>query len=199
MTISVITPTWQRHDLLIGRCLPSVRDQTIEVEHLVVSDGPDPELREKLDGTGVRFVELDSHYEGPNCGTWAINHGCEISTGEYLTVIDDDNALRPEHCQLLAEALDANPEADFAFSQIFRHGIGDVIGTNPPHHGGIDGNALMWRRATQEKYGYWPAPCPHTPDWLLVSRWIGDGARYVFVPQVTVDYFYHPGAISWRG
>lgn len=199
MKISVITPTWQRHDLLIERCLPSVQAQTVDVEHVVVCDGPDPLLRDRIAATSVLYTELHQHPDPPNCGTFAINRGCEISTGDYLTVLDDDNAFRPDHCELLAAALDANPEADFVFSQILRHGIGDIIGTDPPFHGGIDGNALMWRRATHEKFGAWPAPCGRSPDWLLVSNWILSGARWNFVPRVTVDYYYWPGAISWRG
>ena len=59
-TVSVITPTWQRHDLLLNRCVPSVAAQDHPaVEHVIVSDGPDPDLRGKLAGLpGVRFEEL---------------------------------------------------------------------------------------------------------------------------------------------
>jgi len=47
--VSVITPTWQRHDLLLSRTVPSVQAQRYpSVEHIIVSDGPDPELKDKL-------------------------------------------------------------------------------------------------------------------------------------------------------
>ena len=43
--VSVITPTWLRHDWLLHRCMPSVQGQTYpHIEHIIVSDGPDPEL-----------------------------------------------------------------------------------------------------------------------------------------------------------
>ena len=45
--VSVITPTWQRHALLLDRCIPSVAAQDYpNVDHVVVSDGPDPALAE---------------------------------------------------------------------------------------------------------------------------------------------------------
>ena len=48
-TVSVVTPTWQRHDLLMDRCIPSVAAQDYpDVEHVICSDGPDPDLAERL-------------------------------------------------------------------------------------------------------------------------------------------------------
>lgn len=47
--VSVITPTWNRHDLLLTRCLPSVQAQDYPaVEHVIISDGPDEDLRDFL-------------------------------------------------------------------------------------------------------------------------------------------------------
>jgi hypothetical protein len=43
--VTIVTPTWQRHDLLLNRAIPSVQAQGYPgVEHLVISDGPDPPL-----------------------------------------------------------------------------------------------------------------------------------------------------------
>ena len=104
----------------------------------------------------------------------------------------------PEHCALLAAALDEY-DADFAYSQIFRHGIGDVIGVDPPYAGQIDANALMWRAGTMQRFGAYPTDTPHLADWRMVEAWMRNGARWVHVPTVTVDYYYHPGSTVWRG
>ena len=193
MKISVITPTWQRHDLLIDRCIPSVAAQTVPVEHVVVSDGPDPVLAGLLAGLDVVYAEVAEHHtEGTNVGGWARNRGLEVATGRYIAYVDDDNALRPEHVQVLAGALDANPDADFAYSRMFRHGLGDEIGAEPPEHGRVDSSILMQRADTHLKFGWWPAPSEYHIDWQLVHAWILAGARWVFVPQVTVDYHYTP-------
>ena len=48
--VSVITPTWQRADLLVNRCIPSVQAQDYPVvEHIIVSDGPDQLLRDYME------------------------------------------------------------------------------------------------------------------------------------------------------
>ena len=191
MKISVITPTWQRHSLLLERCIPSVAAQTIAVEHVISSDGPDPELRSLLAGMDVVYVEQAEHSDDPcNYGARARNRGLEAATGDLIAYVDDDNALRPHHVAVLAEALRTHPWADFAYSQMFRHGLGDIIGSNPPVHGTVDSSILMHRREGPERFGMWPVPAPYEVDWIFVQSWLERGASYVFVPELTVDYYY---------
>lgn len=193
MTVTVITPTWQRHELLLERCIPSVAAQTMAVEHIVVSDGPDPELREILDRRGgVTFAELHEHVDDPlDLGCRARNVGLELARGDLVAYLDDDNAYRPNHVEVLAAAM-ADPGVDFAYSQMIRHGIGDTIGQQPPMYGGIDTSLIMHRRNGPERFGRWPDPSPGGAviDWLFVNAWLEAGARWAFVPEVTVDYFY---------
>ena len=65
MKVSVITPTWQRAELLTTRCIPSVAAQTVLVEHVVVSDGPDPALKELLTDCDVVYAEVAEHANDP--------------------------------------------------------------------------------------------------------------------------------------
>ena len=193
MKISVITSTWQRHVLLRERCIPSVAAQTVPVEHVVVSDGPDPELRDLLAGVDVVYAEVDIHHEDEvNVGGWARNRGLEVADGDLIAYLDDDNAFRPHHVETLAKALEATPWADFAYSKMFRHGIGDEIGGDPPQHGRVDSSILMQRRDTHLNFGWWPAPSQYHIDWQLVHAWVLAGAQWVFVPEVTVDYYCRP-------
>jgi glycosyltransferase involved in cell wall biosynthesis len=191
MNITVVTPTWQRHDILINRCLPSVAAQTVPVEHIVVSDGPDPVLRELLASTDVVYVEVDEHHtEGVNVGGWARNRGLEFASGDLIAYLDDDNVFRPNHVELLAKALTEHSDRDFAYSQMFRHGLGDVIGTEPPAYGCIDSSIIMHRADTHKKFGLWPAPSEYHIDWQVIEAWLLGGATWVFVPEVTVDYYF---------
>lgn len=193
MKISVITPTWQRHDLLIERCIPSVAAQTVPVEHVIVSDGPDPELRELLVGLDVVYAEVDQHYDDPiKVGARARNRGLEVATGDLIAYLDDDNAFRPQHVERLASALEAHPDRDFAYSRMFRHGLGDEVGDEPPQHGRVDSSIIMQRADTHLKYSWWPVPSKYEVDWQLVHSWVLGGATWVFVPEVTVDYYYQP-------
>lgn len=191
MKITVVTPTWQRHALLTTRCIPSVAAQTVPVEHVVVSDGPDPALQALLADADVVYVEVDQHHDHPtNVGGWARNRGLEVATGDLIAYLDDDNAYRPHHIAALAAALHTDPGADFAYSRMFRHGIGDIIGSTPPRHGTIDSSLIMHRRDTPNRFGRWPAPSGYSIDWELVQAWLAGGAKWVHVPDITVDYYH---------
>lgn len=193
--ISVITPTWRRGITLLGRCVPSVRAQTWpDVEHVIVSDGPDPDLAADLAGQPVVFDQLDSHVDGTvDYGSRARNRALQLATGDLIAYLDDDNAFRPQHLATLAGALLANPDVDFAYSQMLTT-AGNVIGAARPQYGGIDTSIIMHRAGLPERAGGWPLPedlafDPHAPDWGAVSRWLLAGARWIHVPEITVDYW----------
>lgn len=190
MKISVISPTWQRHEILLQRCIPSVAAQTVPVEHVVVSDGPDQELRDLLANQAVVYAEVDQHYEDPiNVGARARNRGLEVATGDLIAYLDDDNAFRPQHVERLSAAL-RNSDRDFAYSRMFRHGLEDEIGAEPPEHGQVDSSTLMHRANTHLKFGLWPVPSIYSVDWQLIEAWLAAGATWIFLPEITVDYYY---------
>ena len=193
MKISIITPTWMRHELLLNRCIPSVAAQTVPVEHIIVSDGPDPELRELLHGMDVVYGEVDQHHDDPiKVGSRARNHGLDMASGDLIGYLDDDNAFRPHHAELLRKALDAYPDRDFAYSRMFRHGLNDEVGAEPPQYGTIDSSIIMQRADTHLRFGWWPVPSEYAVDWQLVESWLKAGAIWLFVPEVTVDYYMRP-------
>jgi glycosyltransferase involved in cell wall biosynthesis len=192
--ISVITPTWQRHDMLLGRCIPSVQAQGYpDTEHIIVSDGPDPELREILGQPWLRgwrslwYDELPEHDPEPHYGHHCRARGLEIATGDYIAYCDDDDALRPLHCSLLAQALDANPGAGFALSLMVSHGPhGDaVIGAGAPAAGNVGTPMIAHRRSVLET-----ATWDHAgqfEDWDLAWAWMRAGIGYVQVDCKTAD------------
>lgn len=194
--VSVVTPTWYRHDLLLTRCIPSVQAQDYaRVEHVIVSDGPDPELAAKLaadvDETArgcLRYSELPEHRLGPNYGSFARREGVARAAGEYVTYNDDDDALTPEHCRLMAAALDAAPGAGFAVSRMRSHshnGIVTVIGWGPLACGNVGTPMIMHRRWVLD-HGMWGPPS-RTEDWDVVHKWLQAGIGYVNVDAETSD------------
>jgi glycosyltransferase involved in cell wall biosynthesis len=212
--VSVITPTWHRHDLLINRAMPSVQAQTYRnIEHIIVSDGPDPALARLLMTEYMRAVYLDAVPErfpvtGPvmmehnhpvmfaqlpdHTGEWGSRsrlHGIELARGELIAYIDDDDALRPEHVELLVAALIANPKAGLAYSRMASYGAGTgnvtVIGTEMLAPCGI-GTPMMVHRRSLLDLATWGPP-DSMEDWKLVEKWLAHGVEYVFVPQTTVD------------
>lgn len=198
--VSVITPTWNRHEKLLNRCIPSVQSQTYrKVEHVIVSDGTDRDLLYKIEelseGTAfyhpVRFVELDGDHPGFNrYGSLARLAGIENSGGALIAYIDDDDALRPEHCAKLAAVLADDDRLEWAFSQMASHsnsGLFTHIGAypGPPFCGQIGTPMIMHRRETL-RYGTW-GPAGSMEDWELVQRWLTAGLLYGRVHEPTVD------------
>jgi glycosyltransferase involved in cell wall biosynthesis len=196
-SVSVVTPTWQRHDLLLGRCIPSVKAQDYPVlEHIVVSDGPDPELLQKLprtlkDAGNLWYEELPEHDPEAQWGHYARLHGLDLAKGDYIAYLDDDNSWHSYHVRLLVAALEETG-ADFAYPLMAVHGRGEyVIGTDPPAEGQIDTSMIVHRRELLEVATWRWHPGIPTIDWDLVSRWMAAGATWTRVPHVTADYYFH--------
>lgn len=193
--VTVITPTWKRHDLLLERCIPSVQAQGYLpwLEHLIISDGPDPELREKLarpwlnGWRGLWYGELPAHGPEPHYGHACRAWGLEVAGGEYFTYLDDDDAFRPEHCHMLAKALDENPDCGFAVSRMVSHGPGgsSVIGHGPLACGNVGTPMIMHRKSVLE-HGTWDH-AGQFEDWDLVLSWINAGVKHVRVDAETSD------------
>lgn len=192
--ITVITPTWQRHEMLLEKCIPSVQAQGYPLtEHLVISDGPDPELAKMLAQPWVSgwkevwYRELPEHDPEQHYGHHARRYGLELATGDYITYCDDDDALRPMHCQLLAAALDASPGAGFAVSRMMSHQPhGEfAIGHGPVACGNVGTPMIMHRRELAE-IATWDH-AGQFEDWDLVLAWLNAGIEYVRVDEETSD------------
>lgn len=202
--VSVVTSTWQRREQLFNRCIPSVQAQTYpNVEHVIVSDGPDPELAKLLKNQqGQRhpawYYELPEHDPAPHWGALVRRAGTEYASGELIAYLDDDDAYRPDHVKLLARALADDPKADWAYSHMASHrpeGSIAEIGWDAPSCGSIGTPMICHRRSALEA-GTW-GPSTGFEDWDLVNRWIHAGLQYVKVDEVTIDVwpslFFGPG------
>jgi glycosyltransferase involved in cell wall biosynthesis len=196
--VSVVTPTWGRHDLLLQRAIPSVAAQDYDgpTEHIVVSDGPDPELLRKLPRTlkgagNLWYEELAEHNPDAQWGHYARLHGIDLAKGEYIAYLDDDNSWHPGHLRLLVAALE-DTGADFAYPLMAVHGRGEyVIGTSPPACGQIDTSMIVHRRELLDVATWRWYPGIPTIDWDLVERWMAAGATWTRVSAVTCDYYFH--------
>lgn len=192
-TVSVITPTWDRHQLLRERCIPSVQGQVYggRIEHVIVSDGPEPDLF--LPGGRYVYDALPEHQDVVHWGVLPRRRGLELATGEVIAYLDDDNAYRPRHLELLVEALERTG-ADFAYGRMQCHRLtrrgcrpSHVLGSAPPALGAIDTSLLVHRRELLQRESWNVAG--YASDWDLVDRWLEAGARWVHVPDITLDYY----------
>jgi glycosyltransferase involved in cell wall biosynthesis len=98
VTVSIVTPTYNRPVLLMNRCIPSIIAQTDpDWECHVVGDGTDEETcRYMADMCRIdprfRFTNLD-HVGGEwgTIGLVALNHGLDTAKGDWISVLADDD------------------------------------------------------------------------------------------------------------
>lgn len=119
MRIAVVIPSWNNPDD-VERCLRSLAEQTFRVfEVVVVDDGSDPTISEfpiSHFQFPIRTIR-QTHAGAPA----ARNRGARESESEFLIFLDADIALQPHALERLVAALDAHPNASFAYSG-FRFG-----------------------------------------------------------------------------
>jgi len=116
--ISVIIPAYQHASTLV-RCLESVFAQTFPAfEIIVVDDGSTDGSTDVLKPYENRVHVLRQANQGGNV---ARNVGFALAQGERVIFCDADVVMKPTMLARLSAALDADPEASYAYSG-FRYG-----------------------------------------------------------------------------
>ena len=199
--LTVVTPTWQRAELL-AETVEHIRAQTYRpLEHLVISDGPDPAVRALVAAergypdVAIRCVELARNWSGlmpASFGIAPLTVGYLAARGEYIAPwCDDERALAPDHLERLVDLLEATG-ADFAYPRvrIWRNGDPDgpetaVIGTDPPAYCQI--THYVFRASCLWRFGL-PAWGTHPVDWSLIDQWMRAGATWAMLDDVTFSH-----------
>lgn len=190
MDLTVITATCRRHAQLAS-CLSQFRNQSLgdlRCEHLVVSDGIDPEARWLADEFGARYVERPE--PGGQWGSLARDLGIREARGQYVCFWDDDNLYHPH-----------------AIATLYATAFGDDIGVVQTHYrcrtrlgqitiprrwsgtfqpGDVDTMCVCLRRnlAARETWEQQPPPRRPTTDWHWLHRLERYQPTIRFVPQV---------------
>ena len=104
MRITVITPTTGRDTLT--RAVNSVIDQTIEVEHLLVADGPEASTRNPSFYSSVHRLILP---ENVGANGW-YGHRVYASVpllvnADYVLFLDEDNWFEPNHVETMVNKI----------------------------------------------------------------------------------------------
>ena len=185
--VSIVTPTMPgREDLLLDRCIPSVRAQKwLSIEHVIVSDR-NPSLAEKMaDHPGVRFVQInetwrDGHADHcPGALPWRV--GSLLALGEYVGFVGDDDELLPDHVTRHVAAMTEH-DLHFTISAVqFRvHGQDRfLVGDDTLAVGHVDSDGIMCR-AEALRTATWQLGVD-APDALLPHDWAAAGLRWMFI------------------
>ena len=123
MSISVVIPTFNRFKYLLN-AIESVRNQTYKpTQIIVVNDGStQPEYYSHNFGDDVTLIHLSKNsnkiFGEKSPGGIQRNLGVEISTGEYISFLDDDDYWLPTKLEKQLKAMKDN-DSDFSCTESF--------------------------------------------------------------------------------
>ena len=203
--VSVIIPTFRRAKEVRVAAESALAQTWAHLEVLVVSDGPDAETRQAIEGLDdrLRYIELPENV-GP---AEARNAGVDASHGEWLTFLDDDDLMLPGKVE--AEMRIADPEQPWRMVScrtLYRRGhredawparpiaegedIADYILLRPSllgRPGVIPIQTLLVHRSIVERVPFTTHADHEDWAWLL-EAWHLAGARVVFAWEPLVVY-----------
>ena len=164
--VSVVTGTYNRHELLL-EAIENVRQQTYRpLEHVIVADGPDHELNDiiTLDqqndalvtGVPITFQQLGFHSSSlltDSISAAPFMVAQLLARGEYqMWLADDERMLVDDHIEQLVDLLELY-DCDFAYPKVEMTWPDSdrrtVIGTNPPRNGQV--THMLYRRDALDK------------------------------------------------
>lgn len=194
--VSVVTGTWKRHDLLI-EAIQNVRTQTYpNIEHVIVSDGPDRELRDLVAYVAMQrtdvpivFQELGrqwSEFLGDSVSAAPYKVAQFLARGEYqMWFADDERMLVPDYIERMVRTLEETG-CDFAYSKVRMWWAGkspeaawDMGGPRP-----MNGNITSaFYRADLLKHRMFELHVGSGTDWDQIAAWMQAGAKWAYIEE----------------
>jgi glycosyltransferase involved in cell wall biosynthesis len=126
----------------------------------------------------------------------ALRAGTAAATAPYVFILNSDDLVEPRALASLADALDADPDADFAFGWIHFFGDVDFVARQPAWNPWILLHANRWaisslyRRDALDAVGGVPEGTAYE-DWDLLLGFAEQDRRGVLVPRVVLHYRQH--------
>ena len=204
--VSVLTPTWNRAELLTTRTLPSLIAQTYDHwEAVVVGDACTDDTAERIAALGdprIRFENLATRgvYPEDPLKRWMVagcvpaNRALELARGEWLAYLDDDDVLLEDHLErLLRHARATGAEFVYGAGEFQRSASEWLrIGRLPPHPGHVMHSSVLYRsylRFLRYDHEAWKEGIG--TDSLLWGRMERLGVRFAFLDDVVLRLLVH--------
>lgn len=200
--ISVIITTFNRVEKL-KRAVESVLNQSYtDFELIIVDDHSTDGTKdycESLKDERVKYIRRNKNFGND---TRPKNQGAKASKGEYICYLDDDNAFRVDHLQVLINEIQKDERIDVVYGDRV---IVDDTGENPSRLGFtadysdtllmsrnfIDTSDALMKREALFGVGGWDERYKKYVDWNLWVRMAKAGKQFKRVPIVITDYHIH--------
>jgi len=200
--ISVVLPTYN-HLKFLPKAVESVLAQTYDdFELIIVNDGSADGTREYLDSLQDRRIRV-IHQENKRLPE-ALNTGFRAARGELLTWVSSDNYCAPIFLEAFVAALDAYPDAGFAYSSHAWIDENDQItgiceDQDVSYHrllaSGVGVTSFMYRRLCQQRVGLYDPALEGAEDWDMWLR-ILEQFQPVYVPDILGYYRRHRDSMT---
>lgn len=116
---SIVTPVYDTPAEVLRATLRSVTEQSFDDWELCAVDdaSPSPHVRTVLHEAAAADARVRVIRRATNGGIVAAsNDGIAAATGEFVALLDHDDMLHPDALRLVDEALRAEPEADYVYT-----------------------------------------------------------------------------------
>jgi GT2 family glycosyltransferase len=193
---SILTPVYETPPGVLRKMLRSVLRQSFgDWELCLVDDGSkEPGVREILDAAQAKDPRIRVEYRASNDGIVAAsNDALAMARGEFVCLLDHDDALHPDALAHVTEAIDRTPDADYIYT--------DEDKVNPAGHHSQPFFKPDWspermrtqmytchfsvlRRSLVEEVGGFDAEFEGSQDWDLVLKVTERARAVVHVPRV---------------
>jgi glycosyltransferase involved in cell wall biosynthesis len=193
-TATVVTVTFNSARTL-DRTIDSVLAQTYpHTEYIIVDGGSEDGTVQKLT---ARSSQVDLWISEPDRGiSDAFNKGIALARGEYISLVNSDDWLEPQHLSNAIGDLRASG-ADFVFGDVMFHSpegrplysirgeprYGEHLGRRMPH---INHPTVVCRRSAYETYGVFDTRFSVAMDYEWLLRGHLAGMRGTYDPRLNV-------------
>jgi alpha-1,6-rhamnosyltransferase len=223
MKCSIIVPTFQRHQMLL-HALETCAAQDYpkdQYEVIVVNDGGKGTNRHNVRAAWKSKVLLKYSSTAHRGLSAAINHGLRKASGEYFTIVPDDDGILRNKLRVMCGFLDAHPEVNVAYSlpkyvgadgktpieipdqlrQYLRsHPIVTWKHVLAGHGLWVHGTGTVYRRSVIDEVGTWDEKLQTAEEYEWHLRLLHAGHDFHAIDAVTTLYRVHGGGKSnaWR-
>jgi len=202
--VSVLVPTYNRGEILMQRAIPSVLKQTYQnFEVIIVGDHCTDNTEKLITNLGdkrLKFYNLPKRGEYPVnpddrwrvAGVVPVNKAIELSSGEWMAHLDDDDEFSENHIEVLLNyALEHDYE--LVYGKVEREiepGKWIELGSYPLKEGRISHLSVLYNsRIKFFKYDIDAWKCLEPTDWNRWKRMKEAGVRIGFIDKVVGKHY----------
>jgi len=202
--VAVVIPC-HNYGSYLAECLDSVLAQTARPAEIVVVDDlstdATPDVAGRYAARGVKYLRVEVGNVNP-----ARLAGMRATTAPLLCFLDADDTLAPDYLAAAVAALDKDPGAAIAYTDMVTFGAdsGRMVHPRDPSRADITrenyihAGSVVRRVAVESVRGLERPKLPLSlEDWQLWRAIMRDGWRAVKTPSV-YRYRKHSGSMSWR-